>query len=102
MSLNELKAADKAVSEILSCAQQLVEGAKRAVEQGDSFDSLERDIWSKVRQIGFAAMELFVRLQGRGDLGPTVQTAEGQTLRRSADPAPCKIRSIFGRHMFQQ
>jgi hypothetical protein len=102
MSLNELKAADKAVSEILSCAQQLVEGAKRAAEQGDSFDSLERDTWSKVRQIGFAAMELFVRLQGQGNLGPTVQTAEGQTLRRSEDPAACTIRSIFGRHMFLQ
>lgn len=102
MSLNELKAADKAVSEILSCAQQLVEGAKRAGQEGDSFDSLERDVWSKVRQIGFAAMELFIRLQGQGDLGPTVQTAEGHTLRRSADPAECTIRSIFGRHSFQQ
>jgi hypothetical protein len=102
MSLNELKAADKVVSEILSCAQRLVEGAKRAAQEGDSFDSLERDTWSKVRQIGFAAMELFIRLQGQGDLGPTVQTSEGCTLRRSADPAACTIRSIFGRHRFQQ
>lgn len=102
MSLNELNAADKAVSEILSCAQQLVEGAKRAAQEDDSFDSLERDIWSKVRQIGFSAMELFIRLQGQGDLGPTVQAAEGYTLHRSADPVPCTIRSIFGRHTFQQ
>lgn len=56
MSLNDLKAADNAVSEILACAQQLVEGAKRAAEQGDSFDSLEREIWSKVRQMGFATI----------------------------------------------
>lgn len=102
MSLNELKAADKTVSEILSCAQQLVEGAKRAAQEGESFDSLERDTWNKVRQIGFAAMELFLRLQGQGDLGPAVETAEGDTLRRSTDPAACIIRSIFGRHRFQQ
>lgn len=102
MSLNELKAADKAVSEILSCAQRLVDGAKRAAQQGDSFDSLERDTWSTVRQIGFAAMELFIRLQGQGDLGPTAQTAEGQTLHRSDEPAACTIRSIFGRHAFRQ
>lgn len=102
MSLNELKVADKAVSEILSCAQQLVEGAKRAAQQGDSLDSLERDTWNIVRQIGSAAMELFIRLQGKGDLGSTVETPEGHTLQRSAEPAACEIRSIFGRHTFQQ
>ena len=102
MSLNELKAADKAVSEILSCAQQLVEGAKRAAQQGDSFDSQERIIWSAVRQIGFAALELFIRLQGQGDLGPTVQIPEGHMLRRSAELAACTIRSIFGKHVFRQ
>lgn len=41
MSLNELKAADKVVSKILSCSQELVEGAKRAAQQGDSLDSLD-------------------------------------------------------------
>ena len=102
MSLNELKAAGKAVSEILSCAQQLVDSAKRAAQEGDSFDSLERDTWKSVRQIGFAALELFVRLQGPGDLGSTTQTSEGQTLHRSAEPATCEIRSIFGRHAFRQ
>ena len=102
MSLKQLKAADKAVSEILSCAQQLVDSAKRAAQQGDSFDSRERDVWENVRQIGFAALELFIRLQGNGDLGSTTQTAEGQALSRSEEPAACTIRSIFGRHTFQQ
>jgi hypothetical protein len=102
MSLNELKAADKAVSEILSSAQQLVDGAKRAAQQGDSLDSLERNTWSTVRQIGFAALELFIRLQGHGDLGSTAQTPEGHTLHRSAEPTACTVRSIFGRHAFQQ
>ena len=102
MSMKQLKAADKTVSEILSCAQQLVDSAKRAAEQGDSFDSLERDVWAKVRRIGHAALELFIRLQGNGDLGSTTQTAEGQTLHRSEQPAACTIRSIFGGHAFQQ
>jgi hypothetical protein len=102
MSLNELKTADKAISEILSCAQQLVDGAKRAAQQGDSFDSQERNTWSTVRKIGFAALELFIHLQGQGDLGSTAQIPEGHTLHRSAEPAACTIRSIFGRHAFQQ
>jgi hypothetical protein len=102
MSLKQLKAADKAVSEILSCAQQLVDSAKRAAHQGNSFDSLERDVWGRVRRMGYAALELFIRLQGEGDLRSTRQTAEGQTLLRSEQPAACTIRSIFGRHAFQQ
>jgi len=102
MSLNELKAADKVVSKILSCSQDLVEGAKRAAQQGDSLDSLERNTWSTVREIGFAALELFIHLQGQGDLGLTTQTPDGQTLHRSTEPAACTIRSIFGRHAFQQ
>jgi hypothetical protein len=102
MSLNELKAADKVVSKILSCSQELVEGAKRAAQQGDSLDSLERNTWSTVREIGFAALELFIHLQGQGDLGLTTQTPDGQTLHRSTEPAACTIRSIFGKHTFQQ
>jgi hypothetical protein len=102
MSLNELNATDKAISKILSCSQQLVEGAKRAAQQGDSFDSVERDTWTAVRQIGFAALELFIHLQGLGDLGLTAQTPEGRTLHRSTEPAACTIRSIFGTLAFQQ
>jgi hypothetical protein len=64
-------------------------------------DSVERNTWSAVRQIGFAALELFIRLQGQGDLGSTVPTSEGHTLHRSAERAACTIRSIFGRHAFQ-
>ena len=102
MSLKQLKAAGKAVSEILCGAQQLVDVAKRAAEQGDSLDSLERDLWGRVRQIGFTALELFIGLQGKGDLGSTTQTAEGRTLHRSQEPAECSIRSIFGKHAFEQ
>ena len=102
MSLKQLKAADKTVSEILSCAQQLVEAVKRAARQGDSLDSLERETWKNVRQIGFAALELFIRLQGEGDLGATTQTAEGRTLQRSEEPAAGTLRSIFGKHDFRQ
>lgn len=102
MSLKQLKAADKTVSEILCFAQQLIDVAKRAAQDGDSFDSVERDVWNKVRQMGYTALELFIGLQGEGDLGSTTQTAKGQTLHRSEQPAACAIRSIFGQHAFRQ
>lgn len=102
MSMKQSKAADKTVSEIISLAQELADLTKRAAQQGDSFDSVERAVWTHVRRIGHSALELFIRLQGTGDLGATVETAEGRALCRSKQPAACAIRSIFGRHEFQQ
>jgi hypothetical protein len=102
MSMQQLKLADKAVSEILISAEQLVAAVKQAAQQGDSLDSCERLVWENVRRMGFTALELLIGLQGNGDLGSTTQTAEGQTLQRNAEPVSCSIRSIFGTHEFQQ
>ena len=55
-----------------------------------------------VRKIGFEAMELFVSLQGDGDLGEHINTEDGQQFVRSAKRATTMVRSIFGEHVFQQ
>ncbi|GAG88561.1 unnamed protein product, partial [marine sediment metagenome] len=47
--------------------------------QGKSFDLTERDVWEKVLQTGFQSMQLFVCLQGDGDLGEQVQTEQGKS-----------------------
>jgi hypothetical protein len=74
-----------------------VTGASR----GDSFDQVERRVWDAVRQLGFTAMELFLALQGDGDLGEQVTTDE-QTLTRSEQPVTTTVRSIFGEHRFRE
>ena len=102
MSMKQLKAADKIVSEILSSAQKLVEAVKQAAQQGDSFDSCERRVWESVRHIGYSSLELLIALQGSGDLGATTPTTAGETLHRSTAPAACTLRSIFGTHAFRQ
>jgi len=79
--------------------QELVE---KAVKEGSSFDSTERTAWAMVRQAGFQAMELLIRLQGQGDLGEEVVTSDGKTLDRSSEPAATTVRSIFGTHEFEE
>jgi hypothetical protein len=60
--------------------QQIVDGLKQladgllasvpeAVERGESFDQVERFAWRTAIQLGAQTMELFLSLQGDGDLG---------------------------------
>lgn len=74
----------------------------RAVQNAESFDDAERTIRDALRQIGGQAMQLFVTLQGDGNLGKELATDQGETLRRSDQKRNVNIRSIFGLHVFQE
>ena len=87
---------------IAQLAGQLQDTVVEASQTGDSFDKVERAVLQSVLQMGFQAMELFVSLQGNGDLGQRIQTSEGQPLRRSCKTATTTVRSVFGEHRFEQ
>ena len=102
-------------SEILASASTQVAGrslvdmvlelrslALNAAEEGKSLDSVERAAWSLVLQMGREAIELFIRGQGTGDLGPTLTGEDEQCLVRSEAPVNSTIRTVFGTHRFQQ
>ena len=72
-----------------------------AVNNGESFDAAERLVWKSLISIGQQSMELFVRLQGKGDLGEQLEL-EDRSLQRSKEPTKSYVRSIFGRHAFEQ
>ena len=74
----------------------------QAAQNGDSFDQTERKVWAMVKEIGFQAMELFVSLQGQGDLGEQLTSQDGKLLVRSDTPCRTILRSIFGEHHFEQ
>ena len=82
--------------------QELRDFILEAVASGESFDATERMVWDLVRRTGFVAMELFVKLQGTGDLGKQLESEEGKLLYRSEQPGHATIRSIFGQHNFEQ
>lgn len=97
---------EQAPAEALQRLEQMQVGLRehvtRAANNGDSFDSTERLVWETVLRTGHAAMELLLSLQGSGDLGEHMTTAEEQPLRRSDEPTTTQVRSIFGEHSFQQ
>lgn len=82
--------------------QQIKESIHDAVQAGESFDKTERFVREALARIGFQAMQLFIRLQGDGDLGPEIQCADGTVLKRSETTAFTTIRSVFGSHRFEQ
>ena len=96
----------QSINQMLEAIDGLTAQVKKTVlhgaENGESFDSVERSVRDTVFQLGNQAIELFIRMQGRGDLGPQITTTVGQTLRRSEKTATTTIRSIFGTHRFEE
>jgi len=85
-----------------SIVEQLKDSVQAAAATGDSFDSVERMTLTSVLQIGHQALELLLALQGHGDLGEEVQTADNKSAKRSDAKSTTKLRSIFGEHAFEQ
>jgi len=52
--------------------------------------------------MGKQAIEFFIQIQGDGDLGESITTHDGKTLRRSESTHRTTIRSTFGTHNFEQ
>jgi hypothetical protein len=101
-SSNDSTTINLTVQTIDSIADRLKNSVQHAAERGDSFDSVERSVREAVFQLGNQAIELFIQLQGQGDLGPQITTNESETLRRSEKTVATTIRSIFGTHRFEQ
>ena len=85
MSVGNLTVSDKSKVQPKTTPQQVAEHLgqlsdrlqnmiPKAVRDGDSFDKTEREVWQSVLQMGHQAMQLFVMLQGDGDLGEEVTT----------------------------
>lgn len=95
-------AVDQTLRQIDAITAELKKTVKETASESESFDHTERSVREAVRKMGFQAMELFIRLQGDGDLGQAVTTEDSRTLRRSGKADRTTIRSIFGIHRFNQ
>lgn len=81
---------------------QLKDAVRQAAQDGDSFDRIERSVRDLVARMGFQAMQLFIALQGNGDLGLATTGSNGKALKRSQFTATTIIRSVFGKHSFEE
>lgn len=96
------KPAQGETSSLEGLAEHLNEFVRHAAAEGLSLDDVERAVWDRVLTVGKAAINLFLELQGDGDLGSTVTTEEGVTLWRSDEPVERPLQTVFGRHSFGQ
>lgn len=99
MMISELVAQDKDIS-IVKLAGKLEQFVRRAAEDGECLHDVEQKILGSVLLLGRRCLDQFLRLQGDGDLGETVRTADDQILKRSDEPAERRIRTVFGEHRF--
>ena len=86
---------------LANLADDLAVFVRQAVQEGSSLDDLERGVFERLLDMGKAAVDLFLKAQGDGDLGDSVCTEEGTVLYRSDTVLPRPLRTIFGEHTVQ-
>jgi hypothetical protein len=86
---------------LVDMAFELQEFVDQAAADGESLYKTEKGILAQVLKMGHLAIDRLLQRQGDGDLGPTVQTADGVELQRSASPVQRPLRTVFGEHAFE-
>lgn len=82
--------------------QSLVERVQKAAGEGRPLHELEPELFEGLLQMGHDLVEMFIELQGDGDLGATIETPDGRTLHRGEQLKTRRLRTIFGEHRFVQ
>ena len=86
---------------LATLADDLRDSARLAAQTATSLDTFERNVLRQVLAMGHAAVDLFLKSQGNGDLGPTVTTAAATLLLRSPTPQTHRLRTLFGEHFYE-
>ena len=81
---------------------ELQEFVRLAAKDGRAVHEVERGLWQRLRQLGHACLEQFLRLQGNGDMGETVTLPTGEPLQRLENLHERRYVSIFGAFRLQR
>jgi len=69
---------------------------EKCLEREDRIDLVERELFLGLLDLGANILQVFVNQTGDGDVGPTFETSEGLSLRRSEEKQERRYQSIFG------
>jgi hypothetical protein len=69
---------------------------QQAAQDGRRIDTVEREVFRQLLDLGHTLLSAFVAAQGDGDLGPQAETPEGRTARRLPERHDRRYVSIFG------
>lgn len=84
------------VDALTEMGQDLATYVRQAAVEGTAAHEVERGIWQHVLAMGRQATGQFLRMQGDGDVGETIEMPDGEELRRLPQPHQRTYRSIFG------
>lgn len=75
---------------------QLQNYVKEAVRIGEAIHQVEQQLWQRLLRLGYEALNLFLSLQGQGDIGERVTLSNGQRVHRLAKTHSRDYQSAFG------
>jgi len=101
MSLTKDSVVGNTTHEIRDQLEQLLQYVDRAAQDAVELYHVERRVLDEVLKVGHKCVEVFIGLQGKGDLGESV-THGDRTLYRSELPHSRSLRTVFGEHEFEQ
>ena len=101
MSLTKDSVSGNTICEIRDQLEQLLQFVDKSAQDALQLYDVERRVFDEVLKLGHKCVEVFIGLQGKGDLGESV-THGDQTLYRSSSPHPRRLRTVFGEYEFEQ
>ena len=101
MSLTKDSVPGNSIHEICEQLEQLLQFINQSAQDAFQLYDVERRVFDEVLKLGHKCVEVFIGLQGKGDLGESV-THGVQTLYRSSSPHRRCLRTVFGEHEFEQ
>jgi len=90
------------VQNLMESALEMTRYVERVTREKSPIHEVEKEIWQRILQMGRLALEQFLAGQGTGDLGETLSTPEGRTLKRLNDTHPRKYQSVFGEFVIER
>ena len=75
--------------------ESMIEAMRQATTDGLAIDDVERDIWQRMLGLGRTMLEVFISMQGTGDLGEHINH-EGRILNRLPKLHDRRYVSVFG------
>ena len=95
MMITEVAAFDKP-EELALMGQDLAAYVQQAAIDGVAAHEAEKDIWQRILAMGRQALGQFLKMQGDGDVGETIEMPDERELRRLAEQHWRTYCSIFG------
>ena len=89
------------IHEIRGQLEQLLQFVDQAAQDARQLYDVERRVFDEVLALGHQCVEVFIGLQGKGDLGEEV-IYDNRILYRSPLPHLRSLRTVFGEHEFEQ